>query len=288
MRLVTYRHQGQDRVGVVVGDQVADVSSVASDMNILIKGGQQALDDARRASESGAKSPLSQVQLLAPIPRPLKNVFCLGLNYREHVAEGARAGVRSSADAPEYPVWFSKPATAVCGPYDDIPIEPRISTAYDWEVELAVVISKPARHVSKDKAYDYVHSYTVFNDFSVRDLQRRHGGQWFKGKAWEKGSPMGPWLVTPDELGNPEKLQVTCRVNGATKQDSNTEMMIFDIPTQIADITEVLTLEAGDVISTGTPSGVGFARTPPEFLKKGDVMETEIQNIGVLRNRIVE
>jgi 2-keto-4-pentenoate hydratase/2-oxohepta-3-ene-1,7-dioic acid hydratase in catechol pathway len=274
----------------VVGDQIADVSSVAPDMNTLIAGGQQALDDARRASETGTKTPLNQAQLLAPIPRTLKNVFCLGLNYKEHVAEGARAGARDTADLPKYPIWFTKPATAICGPYDDIVIEPRISTAYDWEVELAVVIGKPAKHVPKEKAFEYVHSYTIFNDFSVRDIQRRHGPppQWFKGKSWDKGSPMGPWLVTPDELGNPEKLQVICRVNGAVKQDSNTEMMIFDIPTQIADITEVLTLEPGDLISTGTPSGVGFARTPPEFLKNGDVMETEIEKIGVLRNRIVE
>ena len=275
-------------MGVVIGDQVADASSVAPDMNALIQGGQKALDDARRAAETGTKTPLSQVQLLAPIPRPTKNVFCLGLNYKEHVAEGARAGARPNADLPEWPVWFSKPPTAVTGPHDDIVIEPAVSTKYDWEVELAVVIGKTAKHVPKDKAYEYVHSYTIFNDFSVRDLQRRHGGQWFKGKAFDKGSPMGPWLITPDELGNPEKLQVICRVNGDVKQDSNTSMMIFDIPTQIADITEVVTLEPGDIISTGTPSGVGFARTPPEFLKKGDVMETEIEKIGVLRNRIVE
>ncbi len=287
MRLVTYRYQGQDKVGVVVGDQVADVSAVAPDMNALIAGGQQALDGARRAAETAAKAPLNQVQLLAPIPRPLKNVFCLGLNYKEHVAEGARAGVRT-ADLPEYPVWFSKPPTAVTGPYDDIVIEPAVSTKYDWEVELAVIIGRAAKHVPKDRAYEYVHSYTIFNDFSVRDLQRRHGGQWFKGKAFDKGSPMGPWLITPDELGNPENLRVICRVNGEIKQDSNTSLMIFDIPTQIADITEVVTLEPGDVISTGTPSGVGFARNPPEFLKNGDVMETEIEKIGVLRNRIVE
>jgi 2-keto-4-pentenoate hydratase/2-oxohepta-3-ene-1,7-dioic acid hydratase in catechol pathway len=277
-------------VGVVLGDQVADASSVAPDMNALIQGGQQALDDARRAAENGAKAALSAVELLAPIPRPLKNVFCLGLNYREHVAEGANAGVRSTADAPEYPIWFSKPATAITGPYDDIRINSRISTQYDWEVELGVVIGKAGKHVAKDKAYEHVHSYTIVNDFSVRDIQRRHGPppQWFKGKSWDKGSPIGPWLITPDELGNPEQLQVTCRVNGVVKQDSNTSMMIFDIPTQIADITDVLTLEPGDIISTGTPSGVGFARKPPEFLKHGDVMETEIEKIGVLRNRIVE
>lgn len=290
MRLVTYRHQGQVRVGVVLGDQVADVSSVAADMNTLIQGGQQALDDARQAAENGARAALSDVQLLAPIPRPLKNVFCLGLNYREHVAEGAGAGVRSTADAPEYPIWFTKPPTAVTGPYDDIPINSRVSTQYDWEVELGVVIGKAGKHVAKDKAYEHVHSYTVINDFSVRDIQRRHGPppQWFKGKSWDKGSPIGPWLITPDELGNPEKLQVTCRVNGVVKQDSNTSLMIFDIPTQIADITDVLTLEPGDIISTGTPSGVGFARKPPEFLKHGDVLETEIEKIGVMRNRIVE
>jgi 2-keto-4-pentenoate hydratase/2-oxohepta-3-ene-1,7-dioic acid hydratase in catechol pathway len=255
MRLVSYRLRTQDsglstRIGVVIGDQVADVSSVAADMNDLIGGGQQALDDARKASETGTKTALKDVQLLAPIPRLLKNLFCLGLNYREHVAEGAGAGVRATADAPEYPVWFTKPPTAITGPYEDIPIEPRISTAYDWEVELGVVIGKPGRHVPKEKAYEYVHSYTVINDFSVRDIQRRHGPppQWFKGKSWDQGTPMGPWLITPDELGNPEKLQVTCRVNGVVKQSSNTELMIFDIPSQIADITEVLTLEPGDVI----------------------------------------
>jgi 2,4-didehydro-3-deoxy-L-rhamnonate hydrolase len=290
VRLVTYRHEGQQRVGAVVGDRVADLSSVAPDMNALIQGGQAALDAARRVAETGAKTQLGQVQLLAPLPRPLKNIFCLGLNYKEHVAEGAAAGVRATADLPEYPVWFTKAPTVVCGPYDDIVIEPTVSTQYDWEAELAVIIGRPARHVSKDRALEYVHSYTIFNDFTVRDIQRRHGPppQWFKGKSWDRGSPMGPWLITPDELGDVEKLRIICRVNGATKQDSNTGMMIFDIATQIADITEVLTLEPGDIISTGTPPGVGFARKPPEFLKNGDVMETEIEKIGVLRNRIVE
>ena len=226
--------------------------------------------------------------LLAPIPRPLKNIFCTGLNYSEHITEGAD---HTGADLqrPKYPVWFTKSSGSVCGPYDDITIEPRISTAYDWEVELAVVIGKAGRHVPRDKAYEHVHSYTVFNDFSVRDIQFRHGPppQWFKGKSWDGGSPMGPWLVTPDELGDPRALRVVCRVNGVVKQDSHTSLMIFDIPALIADITEVLTLEPGDIISTGTPSGVGFARTPPEFLRDGDVMETEVEKIGVLRNRIV-
>jgi len=275
---------------VVEGDQVADVTSAAGDMNTLIAGGQQALDAVRRAAEQASKAALSEVQLLAPLPRTRKNIFCLGLNYKEHAAEGAAAGTGADAEGPKYPVWFTKPYTAVCGPFDDIGIEPRISTAYDWEVELALIIGPEGKHVSKEKAYEHVWGYTIFNDFSVRDIQRRHGPppQWFKGKSWDKGSPMGPWIVTADEMGSPENLNIICRVNGVEKQKSNTGLMIFDIPSQIADITEVLTLEPGDVISTGTPSGVGFARTPPEFLKAGDLMETEIEKIGVLRNRIVE
>jgi 2-keto-4-pentenoate hydratase/2-oxohepta-3-ene-1,7-dioic acid hydratase in catechol pathway len=290
MRLATFQHDGRTRVGVVVGDYVIDASSVAPDMNALIAGGQRVLDAAQRVSEIGARIPLGVVRLLAPIPRPLKNVFCTGLNYREHVAEGVAAGTGADAAGPKYPLWFTKAPTVVCGPDADILIEPRISTSYDWEVELAVVIGKPGRHILKEKAFEHVHSYTVFNDFGVRDIQRRHGPppQWFKGKSWDGGSPMGPWLVTPDEVGDPHNLQVICRVNGVVKQNSNTSLMIFDIPTLIADLTEVLTLEPGDIISTGTPSGVGFARTPPEFLKNGDVMETEIERIGTLRNRIVE
>jgi 2-keto-4-pentenoate hydratase/2-oxohepta-3-ene-1,7-dioic acid hydratase in catechol pathway len=290
MRLATFEQQGSPRVGVVAGDYLIDISRVAPDMNALIAGGQRALDEAGRVAETGDRIPLGEVRLLAPIPRPLKNVFCLGLNYKEHVAEGVSRGTGADPEGPKYPVWFTKAPTAVCGPYDDIVIVPRISVDYDWEVELAVVIGKPGRHVPKERAFDHVHSYTVFNDFSVRDIQRRHGPppQWFKGKSWDKGSPMGPWLVTPDELGDPKALEVSCRVNGVVKQRSSTSLVIFDIPTLIADITEVLTLEPGDIISTGTPSGVGFARTPPEFLKAGDVMETEIERIGVLRNRIVE
>ncbi len=175
----------------------------------------------------------------------------------------------------------------MCGPYDDIPVDLNLSTQYDWEVELALVIGRVARRVPKERVAEYIHSYTVFNDFSIRDIQRRHGGQFFKGKSLDRASPLGPWLVTPDEVPDPQHLRVLCRINGAVKQDANTSDMIFDIPSMVADITDTLTLEPGDVIATGTPSGVGFARTPPEFLKPGDVMETEIEGVGLLRNRIV-
>lgn len=290
MRLATFAHQGAQHVGVVLKDEIADVTSVAPSMIALVEGGAAALERVRGALDQAPRVKLDRVKLLAPFPRPAKNILCLGLNYKDHVAEGARAGARATGDAPKYPVWFTKAVTSVCGPYDDIAIEPSVSTSYDWEVELMVVIGKTGRHISRERAFDHVHSYTVFNDFSVRDIQRRHGPppQWFKGKSFDRASPMGPWLVTADEIGTPPKVRITCRVNGVTKQDSNTELMMFDIPAAIADISEVLTLEPGDVIATGTPSGVGFARTPPEFLKAGDLMETEIEKIGLLRNKIVE
>lgn len=294
MRLATFApiggEQGSQRVGVVLQDEIADVTPVAPSMLALVQGGAAALGQARAAAQKAPRFALEQVKLLAPFPRPAKNILCLGLNYRDHVTEGARAGARASEDAPKYPVWFTKAVTSVCGPYDDIVIDPEISTKYDWEVELMVVIGKAGRRIGRERAFEHVHSYTVFNDFSVRDIQRRHGPppQWFKGKSFDKASPMGPWLVTADEIGTPPKIRLSCRVNGVTRQDSNTELMMFDIPSAIADISEVMTLEPGDVIATGTPSGVGFARTPPEYLKAGDVMETEIEKIGVLRNRIVE
>ncbi|MDE3077040.1 MAG: fumarylacetoacetate hydrolase family protein [Chloroflexota bacterium] len=279
MRLVTFIHEGQDRVGVVTGEQVADVTSAAPTMLELIAGGRPALDSVRRNAEHATRYPLNGVRLKAPIPRPSKNILCLGRNYKEHAEEGGAA-------VPTDPIWFTKPPTSVCGPYDDINLELDVSQKNDWEVELAVVIGRPGRHIPKDQAWDHVHSYSVFNDFSMRDIQARKGNQWFKGKAMERSSPMGPWLITVDEIGVDPKLQVKLRVNGDQKQSSNTELLIFDIPTCIADISQVMTLEPGDIISTGTPSGVGLYRNPPEFLKPGDVMETEIERIGVLRNRI--
>ena len=255
---------------------------IAPSMQILVEGGNEMLRAVRRAAEDAARLQLRDVELLAPFPRPSKNILCLGLNYKEHVAEG-----RWSESLPTLPVWFTKAVTAVCGPYDDIRVDPRLSEQYDWEVELAVVIGREGRRIPKERALEHVFGYTAFNDFTVRDVQNRHGGQWFKGKSLDHASPMGPWVVTADELGDPQQIEVMCRVNGVEKQHSNTRMMIFDIATAIADLSEVVTLEPGDVIATGTPSGVGYARKPQEFLKPGDVLETEVERIGGLRNRIV-
>ncbi len=287
MRLATFEYRGEQRIGVVQEQQIVDVSAAAGDMVAVVQGGEGALKAVHAAASSGERLSLGQVRLLAPFPRPVKNILCLGVNYRAHADEAARAGARATAEAPKYPIWFTKAVTSVCGPYDDIELNLGLSQKYDWEAELAVVIGRAGRHIPHDRAMEYVHSYTVFNDFSVRDFQLDHGGQWFMGKSLDRASPMGPWLVTADELGDPGKLRISCRINGVTKQNASTSELIFDVPTVIADISQILTLEPGDVISTGTPAGVALGRNPPEWLKPGDVMETQIERIGTLRNRMV-
>ncbi|MGH2498496.1 MAG: fumarylacetoacetate hydrolase family protein, partial [Candidatus Limnocylindria bacterium] len=229
----------------------------------------------------------ADVTLLAPIPRPRRNVFCVGWNYPEHLAEGV--GLRGSdatAAVPEFPALFSKNPATVTG--HDAPVwhpAPH-SEQLDFEAELAVVIGSGGRDVTEADAMGHVLGYTIANDVSVRDVQRRHGGQWFRGKNFDSHLPLGPWIVTADELGDPHALRITSRVNGVTKQDSSTAQMVFRVPRVIHELSLGAAIEPGDVIITGTPEGVGFARRPPEFLEAGDVMEMEIERIGVLRNRV--
>lgn len=298
MRLVTYAQDGGARLGALVGDRVVDIESLSrraggqplpADMLAFIDGGAATLAQAQKLLASAGKTegqPLSAVRLLAPIPRPRQNVICLGLNYSEHVAEGARARGQQTV-LPENPIFFTKRATAVIGPEAPIRWDPNVTGGLDWEAELAVIIGRPGKDIPKDQVYDYVFGYTCANDISARDLQRRHGGQWFKGKSIDDGCPLGPWIVTHDELSNAQSLRISCRVNGEVKQDSHTSMMIFDIPTIVATFSAGLTLEPGDIFMTGTPSGVGVSRTPPEFLRPGDVVEVEVEGIGVLRNPVV-
>lgn len=278
MKIVTYTQNGRTSIGYVVEQEVIDLSAVAPDMLQLIQGGIP-------ANVSGARVPLVEAVLLAPIPTPKRNIMCLGLNYAEHAAESYAARGRQ-AEVPQFPIIFTKATTSVNGPYADIPYDPTATNELDWEAELGVVIGKKGKNIGREEAMSYVFGYTVLNDVTGRDLQRNHK-QYFKGKSLDGCCPMGPWIVTADSLPNPHNLHIACRVNGETKQQSHTSLMIFDIPTIISTLSRGMTLLPGDIIATGTPSGVGFARTPPQFLQPGDVVECEIEGIGLIRNLVV-
>jgi 2-keto-4-pentenoate hydratase/2-oxohepta-3-ene-1,7-dioic acid hydratase in catechol pathway len=256
------------------------------DMLSLIASGDTGLAVAAEATKTGPGLALSAVSLLAPIPVLRRNVFCVGLNYFAHGVEGAEARGQKFVP-PAQPLFFTKTTTALNSPYGEVPFDDSVSVQIDWEVELAFVIGKQGKNISKADAMDYVFGYTVVNDISARDLQTSHGGQFFKGKSLDGTCPMGPWIVTRDEIADPNALPVRCRVNGVTKQDSTTAEFIFKIPDLIEWLSKGLTLLPGDVIATGTPAGVGFARTPPEFLKPGDIVECEVGGIGTIRNSVV-
>ena len=313
MRLITFLRKNQQRVGLMGSqDQIIDLAEVnrrylkggtppfVASMQAFIEAGGKAVATARKAEKyvagksaeeqkklaaAGALVKLSQVKLLAPIPAPKKNCVMLGINYREHVAEGARAR-ELEIKYPDYPVFFTKPATSVIGHLGKVVKHPA-TDRLDWEVELAVIMGKKGKDIPKERAYDYVFGYTICLDMTARELQRQHG-QWFKGKSLDTLCPIGPWIVHKSALPDPQQLRLICRVNGEVMQDGNTRDMIFDIPTTIESLSKGMTLEPGDIISTGTPSGVGFARTPPVFLKPGDKVEGDIEGIGVLEVTVAE
>jgi 2-keto-4-pentenoate hydratase/2-oxohepta-3-ene-1,7-dioic acid hydratase in catechol pathway len=312
MRFVTYSRKNQQRIGLIgPQEQIIDLAEInrrylkggnqtfLASMQAFIDAGPKAVAVARKAEKyvagktadeqkklvgTGALVKPNQAKILAPIPNPKKNVVMLGINYREHVDEGARAR-ELEIKYPEWPVFFTKPATSVIGNLGKV-VNHKVTTKLDWEVELAVVIGKKGRDIPKEKAYDYVFGYTVCLDMTARELQRQHG-QWFKGKSLDSFCPMGPWIVHKSALPDPQQVRLICRVNGEVMQDGNTRDMIFDIPTTIESLSAGLTLEPGDMISTGTPSGVGFARVPPVFLKPGDKVEGEVEGIGILQVDIV-
>jgi 2-keto-4-pentenoate hydratase/2-oxohepta-3-ene-1,7-dioic acid hydratase in catechol pathway len=294
MKLVTYSPlpSGQPRPGILLDKRIIDIpaalgaSEATATMLGIIRAGAPMVETLRSlaAKKDAATVALADVKLNAPIPRPAKNVFCVGWNYLEHFEEGAKK-LHDDRELPKHPVFFSKVPTAVNGPYDTIPFPANVSTSMDWEVELGLVVGTGGKDITEADAMRHVFGYTVINDVSIRDVQRRHGNQWHKGKSFDGTCPMGPWIVTADEI-DAENLRVTCRVNGVTKQDSSTKFLYFKLPRLIAELSAGMTLEPGDVLSTGTPQGVGYARTPPEFLKPGDLLETEIEGIGVLRNPV--
>jgi 2-keto-4-pentenoate hydratase/2-oxohepta-3-ene-1,7-dioic acid hydratase in catechol pathway len=261
------------------------VPGFSGDMVQLVQDYGQIKD---KLAPSGAGKPLDGVAVLAPIDRPRRNIFCVGKNYHEHAAEFSKSGFDSSAKegehAPEAPVVFTKPATTVIGPGDKIPPHTEVTQQLDYEAELAVVIGKAGRGIKKADAFKHVFGYTIVNDFTARDLQKLHR-QWFLGKSLDGFCPMGPYVVTNDSL-DAKNLNVKCWVNGELRQNSNTSLLIFDIPTLIETISAGIELKPGDVIATGTPAGVGIGFNPPKFVKSGDVIRIEIQDIGVLENSV--
>jgi len=280
MRLATFLYHNTPALGIVREDGIVPVSGLSM-MDVIVHG-ETALADLRAMNRPTV--PYQPTDLLAPIPEPRRNIICLGLNYAEHAKESAAAR-GAQTKIPTHPIFFTKATHAVNGPYAVIPFDTTVSTQIDWEVELGVVIGQRGKNIPAAEAMSYVFGYTVVNDVSARDLQFNHG-QFFKDKSLDGACPMGPWIVTADKIADPHSLAIRCRVNGEIKQDANTSQMIFKIPAIIEILSRGMTLEAGDVIATGTPSGVGFARTPPEFLKPGDVVECEVEGIGVIRNRV--
>jgi 2-keto-4-pentenoate hydratase/2-oxohepta-3-ene-1,7-dioic acid hydratase in catechol pathway len=264
----------------------------ADPMLTLIRNGNASLEQLRalveRAEQRGTGLlPVAQARFLSPIPRPDRNIYCVGWNYQDHFEEGKAARADKAVDKlPDHPVFFTKGTHTMNGPFDPIPQTPGNSVQTDWEAELAVIIGQRGRDIPEERAMDYVFGYSAYNDTTERDIQqKRHGGQWFKGKSVDGHGPMGPWIVTAAGV-KLDDVRVICRVNGVEKQNGSYQQMYFKIPRIIAELSRGMTLEPGDIIATGTPSGVGFARKPQEFLKDGDVMETEITGVGTIRNTI--
>jgi len=290
MRLLMFKIDGGRKLGALrqgsndEHDEVVEISELA-DMRAAIDAGDEGLARVRAAlSSSRSKSHrLADLDLLAPLEEPRGNVIAIGRNYQKHAEETAFMDGREPAP----PTIFTKAITSLTEPFADIAIDATISDKIDWEVELAVVIGKPGANIKRARAMDHVFGYTVLNDVTARDIQSEWGGQYFKGKSLDRTSPTGPWVVTRDEVEDPQALKLFLRVNGTVKQEGDTRDMIYPVDAIIEWVSKGMTILPGTLIATGTPDGVGFARKPPEFLKPGDVMETEVQGIGLLRNRIV-
>lgn len=302
MKLLTYKTQdsNEQRLGFIHNNQVIDMEDfgeisnfpLPSTMLELIDMGfelVEELNDMIAETEPAFFEEIAyemdEVTFLAPIPKPRKNIIGIGLNYTEHVAESART-LDTTGKLPQKPIIFSKPPTTVTATNTDIIKNTKLTSQLDWEVELAVVIGKKGKYVPKAEALDYVFGYTVINDISARDCRRE--GQWIVSKGQDTFAPMGPILVTKDEIENPHNLNLSLKVNGIEKQNSNTKFLLFNINDLIEDLSIVFTLEAGDIIASGTPAGVGAGRDPQEWLYDGDVIEATVEGIGTIVNTVKE
>jgi 2-keto-4-pentenoate hydratase/2-oxohepta-3-ene-1,7-dioic acid hydratase in catechol pathway len=288
MKLVTYKPAGAGaQLGALVDGKVINLAEASggrlpNDMRLFVEQGETALQLAQEIAGQGGDNgvPLGDVKILAPISNPSK-LIAIGLNYMDHVRE-------SGAKVPQIAVMFTKYTTSIIGPGDDIRWDPAVTSKVDFEAELALVIGKRAKNVKEEEAFDYIFGYLNCHDVSARDLQQERGDQWIMGKSLDTFCPLGPYLVTKDEIADPNNLSIKCLVNGKAMQDSNTREMIFKIPYLIAYLSRGLTLLPGDVITTGTPDGVGGARKPPVFLRNGDVVTVEVEGLGQLTNTCVE
>lgn len=301
MKLLTYKTQDTEpRLGFIHNNQVIDMEDfgeisnfpLPNDMLELIDLGFEIIAEITEMISETSKEffdevayEMNEVTILAPIEKPRKNIIGIGLNYTEHVAESART-LDTTGKLPQKPIIFSKPPTTVTGTNTEIIKNTKLTEQLDWEVELAVVIGKKGKYVPKADAMDYVFGYTVINDISARDCRRE--GQWIVSKGQDTFAPMGPILVTKDEIENPHNLNLSLKVNGVEKQNSNTKFLLFNINDLIEDLSIVFTLEPGDIIATGTPSGVGAGRNPQEWMYDGDVVEATVEGIGTIMNKVKE
>jgi len=296
LKLVTFEAGGMPRPGaLMMGERtIADIQQLVPGINSLldiVRGGPGIMESLRDAVANPCASAVfnqSDVRLLAPIPRPARNIFCVGKNYYEHAEEFHSSGYDASADKtaiPDCPIYFTKSYTTVIGPGMPIPASSDWTASVDYEVELTAVIGKGGRGISKADAYDHVFGYTIINDVTSRTLQQKHK-QWFLGKNFDGFCPMGPWLVTSDEVGNINEITVSTEVNGELRQKANVKDLIFDVPTLVQSLSEVMTLEPGDLIATGTPAGVGLGFKPPKFLVPGDTVSVSVSRLGSLTNPV--
>jgi 2-keto-4-pentenoate hydratase/2-oxohepta-3-ene-1,7-dioic acid hydratase in catechol pathway len=306
MRLSSFKRAGRSSIGAVSGEFVLDLNEAFNnhlggayqgcdesfnlDMMGFLELGEDGLKEAGKALHSSRESSgpplyrLDSVRILAPIPRPRKNIVCLGFNYAEHLREGSEDEKDRSEELPKHPIFFTKPPTSVIGPDEPI-IYPRSTEELDYEVELAFVIGKRGKYIPRERVYEYIAGYCVFNDITARDLQRWHG-QWYRGKSCDTFAPMGPHIVTPDEIGDPQDLDIWLKVNGEFRQKASTRDMIFDIREIVSNLSAGITLDVGDIFATGTPSGVGMAH-PKGLLRVGDLVEAGIEKIGTVKNLVV-
>ena len=292
MRFVTFQKNNHLAVGIFIPDEnaVLDLteSGLPDDLTSIIEMGEKGLRMAEKAMRSEARIPISELKILAPFPRPRRNVMCVGKNYFEHSKEFESSGFDSTSGGqtvPEAPVIFTKATTSIIGPGVPIPASSDPSGSTDYEGELAVVIGRIGRNIAHDDAFDYVCGYTIINDVTARNLQHLHK-QWFLGKSLDGYCPMGPYFVTADEVGDVTTLNLTTRVNGELRQNACVKDLIFDIPTIINTLSSLFTLMPGDIIATGTPAGVGIGFKPPQFLQPGDRVAIEIEGLGVLENPV--